>query len=154
MRVYVSIHLQIYLICFLLCLLRSKHHMWWMLDLQEEHNIRIQMNLTLVSIQICQVLNIKCFYNVNKYIKPILRVVSLLLLTVMRFECLWWLKNQLLWEVAQQVGFLQLIVEWICYNLFVYQEILFCAGSDRKNNPLFTSLWMPSPCLEVQTVLG
>lgn len=69
-----------------------------MLEVQEEHGMRIQMNLTLVSIQTCHVLNVKYFYNVNmlKYIKPILRAVSLLLLTVMRLECRWRLKCQLL----------------------------------------------------------
>lgn len=74
-----------------------------------------------------------------KYIKPIVRVMFLLLL-MMRLECPTWLKSQLLWEVAQQVGFLQLTVELICYNPFVYQEIPVCTGSDRKNNPQFTSL--------------
>lgn len=64
-----------------------------MLEVQQEHDMRIQMNLTLVSIQACHVLNIKYFYNVNmcKYIKPVLRAVSLPLLTVMRLECHWWL---------------------------------------------------------------
>lgn len=75
--------------------------------------MRIQMNLTLVGIQTCHILNIKYVYNINmfKYIKPLGRAVSLLLLKMMRLECHWWLKSQLLWEITQQVGFLQLIVE-------------------------------------------
>lgn len=49
--------------------------------------------------------------NMFKYIKPIIRATSLLLLTMMRLECHRQLKSRLLWEVAQQVGFLQLIVK-------------------------------------------
>jgi len=83
------------------------------LEVQEKHGMRIQMNLTLVGIQTCHVLNINYVYNIKmfKYIKPIIRAMSLLLLTMMRLECCWQLKSQRLWDGAQQVGFPQLIVE-------------------------------------------
>lgn len=38
-----------------------------MLEVQEERDLRIRMNLTLVSIQTCHILNIKYFYNVNMF---------------------------------------------------------------------------------------
>lgn len=123
--------------------------MRWMLEVQDEHDMRIRMNLTLVSIQTCHMLNIQYFNNVC--IKANFKSSVSPTANSDEAWCRWWLESQLLWEVAQEVEFLQLIVEWICYNPFVYQEILVGAGSGRKNNPIFTSLWMPSPCLEVQS---